>query len=37
MPEKRVPYVAHAEEQVVHSTALKLTRKHLQLSTGNKK
>ena len=31
--EKRVSYVAHAEEQVVH----KPTRKHLQLSTGYKK
>ena len=29
---KRVPYVARAEEQVVYQT-----RKHLQLSTGNKK
>ena len=33
-PEKRDPYVARAEEQV---TALKPTRKHLQLSTGIKK
>ena len=38
MPEKRVSYVARAEEQVVHKLiALKLTRKHLQPSTGNKK
>ena len=31
-PEKRDPYVACAEEQVVQPT-----RKHLQLSPGNKK
>ena len=33
-PEKSVPYVARAEEQVVHYMSKK---KHFQLSTGNKK
>ena len=37
MPEKRIPYVARADEQVVPLHALNPTRKHLQLSTDNKK
>ena len=34
MPEKRVPYDAHTQEQMVHG--FKSTRKHLQLRNDNK-
>ena len=35
-PEKRVPYIACAEETCRSLTGVKSTRKHLQLSTDNK-